>query len=297
MRIPTLSHVSAFFTQANRRSARRTMSRRVWTNVGLLVVLVPVAFVVLVPFFWMITTSLKPRGLIGEPPFLYPVHFEFVNYAKAWQAAPFVRYYFNTLVVAGAVVASRVVLASMAAYVFAFLRFPGRDLLFLLLIGTMMIPFQSTVIPAYLIVSDLHWFNSYQALIVPRMVDAFSIFLLRQSFISLPRDYFDAARLDGCWHWGILWRLVIPLSRATVVAMSLFTFLFVWNDFLWPLLVANDEQMRVIQVGLQVFSGQYLTEWTYMMAGTVTATFLPVVFFFLAQKQFISGLTNSGLKG
>jgi len=256
-----------------------------------------VGLIILVPYLWMLTTSLKPRGMIGEPPFLYPAYFEFGNYAKAWQAAPFLRYYLNTLVVAAAVVASRIVLASMAAYAFAVLRFPGRNVLFLLFVGTLMVPFQATVIPAYLIVRDLHWFNTFQALIVPRMVDAFSIFLLRQAFIAVPQDYFDAARLDGCRHWGLLWRIVAPLNRATIVTMALFTFLFVWNDFLWPLLVANDENMRVIQVGLQVFSGQYITEWTYMMAGTVTATILPVVLFFLAQKQFISGLTSSGIKG
>lgn len=282
---------------APRQHRGRLARRRMVTNVQLLAVLIPVAFVVLVPYLWMVTASLKPRGLIGEPPFLYPAYFEFGNYLKAWQAAPFLRYYLNTLLVAAAVVASRVVLASMAAYAFAFLRFPGRDVIFLLFIGTMMVPFQSTIIPAFLIVRDLDWLNTYQAMIVPRMVDAFSIFLLRQSFIGVPHDYFDAARLDGCRHWGILWRIVVPLNRAVVVTMALFSFLFVWNDFLWPLLVANDEGLRVIQVGLQAFSGQYLTEWTYMMAGTVTATILPIVLFFLAQKQFIAGLTSSGIKG
>jgi multiple sugar transport system permease protein len=264
---------------------------------GLLVVLVPVVIAILIPYLWMLTTSLKPRGLIGEPPYLYPVHFEFINYVKAWLAAPFLRYYLNTFAVAVAVVMARIVLASMAAYAFAYLKFPGRELLFLLFLGTMMIPFQATLIPAYLIIRDLKWFNTYQALIVPRMVDAFSIFLLRQSFISVPRDYLDAARLDGCSHWNTLWRVVLPLSRSTAVTMGLFSFLFVWNDFLWPLLVANDEKMRLIQVGLQAFSGQFLTEWTYMMAGTVMATIIPIVLFFLAQKQFIAGLTRSGLKG
>ena len=134
-------------------------------------------------------------------------------------------------------------------------------------------------------------------MIVPRAVDAFSIFLLRQAFISTPRDYLDAARLDGCSHWQALWQIVVPVNSPSLVTMSLFTFLFAWNDFLWPLLVANNEQMRTIQVGLQTFAGRYQTEWTYMMAGTVTATMLPVLFFLLAQKSFISGMTRSGLKG
>ena len=282
---------------AGKSGEKKALFKRVQTTLLLSLLLVPVALAIIVPYLWMFTTSLKPKGLTSVPPYLYPTHFEWINYLIAWKAAPFLRYYANTALVALAVIASRVVLASMAAYAFAFLRFKGRDLLFLLFLGTMMIPFQATIIPAYLIIRDLSWFNTYKALIVPRMVDAFSIFLLRQAFIAIPRDYLDAARMDGASHWNILWRVVVPLSRSTVVTMGLFTFLFIWNDFLWPLLVANTEKMRTIQLGLQVFSGRYQTEWTYMMAGTVTATILPLVLFLIAQKQFISGLTRTGLKG
>jgi len=277
--------------------SRFYLSPRLRSNLLLLLALVPVALIILVPFLWMITTSLKVRGATGLPPYLFPAQFEFGNYQIAWEAAPFLRYYLNTAIVAVAVIAARIVLSGMAAYAFAYLKFPGKNLVFLLFLGTMMIPFQATVIPAYLIVRDLHWFNSYQGLIVPRMVDAFSIFLLRQAFISIPVDYLDAARLDGCSHWGVFWRVVIPLSRSSVVTMGLFSFLFVWNDYLWPLLVANQEAMRTIQLGLQIFSGRYQVEWTYMMAGTVTATLLPILIFLFAQRQFISGLTRSGLKG
>ena len=274
-----------------------SLPSRLKTNLPLWLALIPVALVILVPYLWMVTTSLKARGMTGFPPYLFPTHFEFQNYRIAWEAASFLRYYLNTTVVAAAVIAARVILAGMAAYAFAYLRFPGRNLLFLLFLGTMMIPFQATLIPAYLIIRDLHWFNTFQALIVPRMVDAFSIFLLRQAFIAIPADYLDAARLDGCSHWRALWSVVMPLSRSTVVTMGLFTFLFVWNDYLWPLLVANQEAMRTIQIGLQVFAGRYQIEWTYMMAGTVTATLIPLGLFLLAQKQFIAGLSRSGLKG
>jgi multiple sugar transport system permease protein len=266
-------------------------------NLPLLLVLIPMAIAVLVPFLWMVTASLKPRGLIGEPPYLIPRYLEFANYLTAWKAAPFIRYYANTCIVAVAVVVSRVVFASMAAYAFSVLKFRGRDLIFLGFLGTMMIPTHATLIPSYMIIIDLGWLNSYQAMIVPRMVDAFSIFLLRQTFISIPKDYIDAAKLDGCSNWKLLWNIIIPMSRSTVVAMSLFSFLFIWNDFLWPLLVANDRNLRTIQVGLQAFSGQYLTEWTYMMAGTMTAIIVPIIIFFIAQKQFVSGLSRSGLKG
>jgi len=273
------------------------MDRRTRTTLILALILIPAAFVILVPYLWMLTTSLKLRGTTGLPPYLFPTTFVFENYLKAWQAAPFARYYLNTSVVAIAIIFARVMFAGMAAYAFSFLNFRGRDLLFLLFLGTMMIPFQATIIPSYLIIRDLKWFNTFQALIVPRMVDAFSIFLLRQAFISLPKDYLDAAQLDGCNHWQILWKVVMPLNRSSAVTMGLFAFLFAWNDFLWPLLVANDENMRTIQIGLQIFSGRYQTEWTYMMAGTVTATLLPIILFLVAQRSFISGLSRSGLKG
>ncbi len=128
------------------------------------------------------------------------------------------------------------------------------------------------------------------------MVDAFAILLLRQAFIAIPRDYRDAARIDGCTHWGVLWRVVMPMSRPTVLTVAIFSYLFIWNDFLWPLLVANNTNMRVIQTGLQAFNGRYLTEWTYWMAGTVMATIPPILLFLAAQKKFISGLSRTGLK-
>lgn len=269
---------------------------RVRTNLVLLVVLIVTALVVMAPFMWMITGSLKPRGHIGEPPYLFPATFDFTNFQKAWEGAPFARYFLNTAIVAVAVVLSRILIGSMAAYAFAVLKFKGRDLLFILYLSTMMIPFYAVVIPTYLIIKDLAWFNTYQALIVPRMVDAFAILLLRQAFIAVPKDYLDAARIDGASHWQVLWQIIAPMCRPTVLTVAIFSFLFIWNDFFWPFLVDNATDMRLIQAGLQAFNGRYLTEWTYWMAGTVIATIPPIVLFLLAQKQFISGLSRSGLR-
>jgi len=271
--------------------------KKVFTNLGLLIVLVPVALLVITPYLWMVTGSLKERGHFSEPPYLFPSTFDFSNYQKAWEGAPFARYFLNTAGVAAAVVLSRIVLGGMAAYAFAILKFRGRDLLFFLYLSTMMIPFYAILIPLFLLIRDLNWINSYQALIVPRMVDAFGILLLRQAFIGVPRDYLDAARVDGASHWHTLWRIVMPMCKPTALTVAIFSFLFVWNDFLWPFLVANDTDMRLIQTGLQAFSGRYLTEWTYWMAGTIMATIPPILFFLLAQKQFISGLARSGIKG
>lgn len=269
---------------------------RLRANLVLLVVLVAVALVVTSPYLWMITGSLKHRGSIGEPPYLFPSTFDFTNFQKAWEGAPFARYFLNTAIVAVAVVLSRILIGSMAAYAFAVLKFKGRDLIFLLYLSTMMIPFYAVVIPTYLIIKDLAWFNTYQALIVPRMVDAFAILLLRQAFIAVPKDYLDAARIDGASHWQVLWQIITPMCRPTMLTVGIFSFLFIWNDFFWPFLVDNATDMRLIQTGLQAFNGRYLTEWTYWMAGTVIATIPPIVLFLLAQKQFISGLSRSGLR-
>jgi multiple sugar transport system permease protein len=266
-------------------------------NLGLLLVLLSVAFLIATPFLWMITASLKVRDHIDVPPYLFPTTFDWSNYQKAFEGAPFARYYLNTMIVAVAVVLSRILIGSMAAYVFAFLRFRGRDILFFLYLSTMMIPFYAIIIPVYLIIRDLQWFDTYQALIVPRMVDAFAILLLRQAFIAVPQDYIDAARVDGCSHWGVLWRIVMPLCRSMVLTVATFSFLFIWNDFFWPLLVTNTDNMRVIQIGLQAFNGRYNIEWTYWMAGTVIATIPPILLFLAVQKQFISGLGRSGLRG
>ena len=271
--------------------------QKIMANIGLMLVLIPTVLMIIAPFMWMITASFKERGHIGEPPYLYPTSFDFSNYVEAFKGAPFARYYFNTAIVAITVVLSRIVIGGMAAYAFAFLKFKGRNILFFIYLSTMMVPFYAIVIPLYLIVRDLHWFNTYQALIVPRMVDAFAILLLRQAFITVPRDYLDAARIDGCSHWRVLWRIVMPMSNSSVLTVAIFSFLFIWNDFFWPLLAANNDNMRVIQTGLQAFNGRYNIEWTYWMAGTVIATIPPILIFLVAQKQFISGLARSGLKG
>jgi len=271
--------------------------QKIVVNLALLLFLIPIVMMIVTPYMWMLTASLKERGRIGEPPYLYPTTFDFSNYQEALKGAPFARYYLNTTIVAVTVVLSRIIIGGMAAYAFTFLKFKGRDALFLLYLSTMMIPFYAIVIPIYLIIRDLHWFNTFQALIVPRMVDAFAILLLRQAFIAVPRDYIDAARVDGASHWSVLWRIVIPMSLASVLTVAIFSFLFIWNDFFWPLLAANDDKMRVVQTGLQAFNGRYNVEWTYLMAGTVIATIPPILIFLVAQKQFISGLARSGLRG
>lgn len=255
------------------------------------------AFVSAMPFLWMITTSLKPAGALYEPPLLVPTHFEWQNYADAWRAAPFPRFFLNSAVMAVGITLAQTLLSAMAGYAFARLRFPGRNALFLLVLGTMMIPFPITLIPSFLIVADLGWLDTYQALIVPRAVSAFAIFLFRQFFLSVPREFEEAARIDGANHLVIFWRVILPLSTPVMAASAIFSFLFAWNDFLWPLIVTTSTEMRTVQLGLAVFQGQYGTFWTLLMAAAVFVTLPAVIAFLLAQRRFIEGITSGGLKG
>ena len=265
-------------------------------KIFLILIIIPMAFLMVMPYMWMITASLKERGHVSEPPYLFPTTFDFSNYSKAWNGAPFGKYFLNTIFVAVVVVISRIFFGALAAYVFAFIKFKGCDSIYFIYLSTMMIPFYAIVIPLYLLIDDLNWLNTYQALIIPRMVDAFAIMILRQSFISIPREYIDAANMDGSSHWHTLWKIVFPMCLPSVITSAVFSFLFIWNDFFWPFLVANDTNLRVIQTGLQAFTGRYLTEWTYWMAGTVIASLPPVLLFVFAQKYYISGLSRTGLK-
>lgn len=259
-------------------------------------VLIAGAVVTTAPLLWMITMSLKPARLTYSPPYLIPTVFEWSNYAAAWQAAPFARYYLNTAIMAVGITVCQLLFSSLAAYAFARLKFPGRDLLFLVVLGTMMVPIQVLIIPSYLIVKDFGWQNTFWALIVPRAVSAFGIFLLRQHYLSIPRELDEAAMIDGASRLGVWWRIILPLSRPALATLAVFAFLFAWNDFLWPLVVTDDPDMRTIQLGLVMFQGRYGTNWTLLMAGTVTATLPTIIAFLLGQKQFIESIALSGVK-
>jgi multiple sugar transport system permease protein len=259
-------------------------------------ILIAGAVVTIAPLLWMVTLSLKPARLTYTGPYLIPTYFEWENYQRAFEAAPFDRYYLNTAIMAAGITIGQVVFASMAAYAFARLRFPGREILFLLVLGTMMVPFQVLLIPSYLIVDKLAWRDTYTALIVPRMVSAFGIFLLRQYYQSIPRDLEEAALIDGATRFGVWWRIMLPLSRPALATLAIFAFLFAWNDFLWPLVVTDDPDMRTIQLGLTMFQGRYGTNWTLLMAGTVMATIPTIVVFLIGQRQFIESVALSGVK-
>ncbi len=284
-------------TASPARVARLRLGRPKWSNLLVHAVLSAGALVMIIPFLWMLTLSLKPAALTHQPPYLIPTHFEVSNYQKAWQAAPFARYYLNSIIMTAGIVLGQVILSSLAAYAFARLRFPGRETLFLVFLATMMVPFHVILIPSYLIIDRLGWIDSYAALIVPRMVSAFGIFLLRQYYQGIPRELDEAAMIDGASRLGIWWRIIVPLSGPGLATLGIFAFMFAWNDFLWPLVVINDPNMRTVQLGLAMFQGRYGTQWTLLMAGTVTATLPTLVVFLFGQRWFIQSVAQSGVKG
>ena len=250
---------------------------------------------VIVPFVWMFLTSVKKRSEVFTR--LWPTEWHWENYVHAWQAAPFERYYLNSIVMTVGIVAGHLVLDSLAAYAFARLRFPAKNPIFLLLLATMMVPQFVTIIPAFSLVVQLHWTDTYWALIVPRLADVFGIVLLRQYFSTIPKEIEEAARLDGCGRVRTFVQVVIPLSSASLATLAIFAMLFAWNDFLWPLLVTNGDEMRTIQIGLAAFQGRYATSWNYLMAGTLTSAIPTIVMFLIFQRALIRGVAGTGVKG
>lgn len=250
------------------------------------------------PFFWAVASSLKTRSeMLRTNPAFLPASPQWQNYPEAWRAAPFGRYFLNTTVVCVAVVAGMLFTTVLAAYAFARLDFWGKNGIFALFLATMMIPFEATLIPNYIIVTRLHWYNTYWALIVPWTANVVSIFLLRQFFVSVPQDLYDAAALDGCGHLRTLWSIMLPLARAPLAATIIFSFLGSWNSLLWPLLVTGKESIRPLQLGLAVFVNAENNDPQLLMAAS-TFTILPIIaIYFVAQRQFIEGIAASGLKG
>jgi len=219
------------------------------------------------------------------------------NYVDTFDVVPFGRFYLNSLIVATGTTLIQIVTASLAAFAFARLRFRGRDALFLVYLATLMIPFQVTMIPNFIIIRYLRWYNTYQALILPAAFSVFSTFLLRQYFLGIPIDMDEAARMDGAGSLRIWAQVILPLSGPVLATLAIFNFQATWNDFLWPLVITNTETMRTIPVGLSSFQGQYSTEWNLLMAGSVVALLPVLLIYVVGQKWFVQGITLSGLGG
>lgn len=252
----------------------------------------------LMPFIWMLSTSLKSAGAVFEyPPTFIPDPIRWDNYRRIFEVLPFARFFLNSLLVASAVTVIHLSSSAMAAYAFARLRFPGRDALFLGYLATLMIPAQVVIIPNFILLRYLGWIDTYQALILPAAFNAFGTFLLRQYFLTIPGELEDAAVVDGASHFQIFTRVILPLSGPALSALAIFTFLFNWNAFLYPLVVTNSVHMSTLTVGLNTLQGQYNTAWTLLMAGSVIALLPVLLVFIFAQRYFIKGITLTGIGG
>ncbi|MBI5302854.1 MAG: carbohydrate ABC transporter permease [Chloroflexi bacterium] len=257
------------------------------------------AFVILIPFAWTLSTALKtPQQALMYPPVWIPEPVVWKNFVDAWNAMPFATFYRNSLLIAGLNIVGQVLSCSLVAYGFARLRFPGRDALFLVVLSTLMIPFQILIIPRFILFKELGWLDSLLPLIVPNFFGgAFNIFLLRQYFMTIPLELDDAAKMDGCGHLGIYWRIILPLAKPALGAVMVFEFLESWDDFLGPLIYISSTKNYTVALGLAAFRNDYFMEWNLFMAATAVAMALPLIIFFIAQKYFIQGVALTGSGG
>lgn len=255
--------------------------------------------VMLLPFVWMLSTSLKrPPQVFAYPPIWIPQPVAWDNYARTVAAMPFGRFYLNSAIVTIGVTVLQIIISSLAAFAFARLQFRGRNVLFLLYLATLMIPFQVTMIPNFIVLTRLlHWYDTYQAMILPPAFSAFSTFLLRQYFLGIPHDLDEAARMDGASSFRIWWQVIMPLSGPVLAALTIFVSLNTWNEFLWPLIITNSLDMRTLPVGLAAFQGQYKVDWNLLMAGSVIAMLPVLVIYMIGQRWFIRGITMTGMGG
>lgn len=265
--------------------------------VGYLVLLC-VLFVTFVPFLWMILMSLQEtHTLFTTIDKLIPEKVTLSNYVRVLNESPFGRWVLNSLLVAIVVTGTNLFFCSMAGYVFAKKQFPGKSLLFLILMSTLMIPKQVILIPLFALIRQLGLINTYWALILPMSVDAFGIFLMRQFIAQIPTEIEEAAIIDGCSDWKIFWRIIIPLCKPALSSLAIFIFMWTWNDFVWPLIAVTDAGMRTVTVGVTIFEGRYLSNWGIVMAACVMALIPMVAVFVSLQKYFVQGIAMTGIKG
>lgn len=257
------------------------------------------SFCFLLPLLWMFSTSLKPDNEVFVfPPRFLPTSWDWQNYVLGWNALPFNTYLINTCIVTFSNVLGNLISCSLPAYAFARLRARGSNLLFMLVLATMMVPFQVTMIPTFILFSKLGWVNTFLPITVPAWFGwPFSIFLLRQFFMGLPRELDDAARIDGCSYFRIYWNIILPLSKPALATIAIFGFIGNWNNFLAPLIYINKQELYTLALGLNLFRGQYVTYYNQLMAVSLLALAPILIVFFFTQKQFIQGIALTGIKG
>ena len=259
--------------------------------------LAAVSFVILLPFIWTLLTSFKlETDVVRFPPQLLPRTFTTEHYTDIWDRIPYARLFLNTVIFAGGVTVISLLFDSLTAYALARMDFPGRNVIFVLILVTLMLPFQVTLVPIFKLLSDLDWLNTYQGLIAPRATNAFGIFFLRQFFLSIPRDLEDAARIDGASEFRIYRQIIMPLAVPALLTLALFHFMYNWNDLLWPLIITTETTMQTLPAGLALFMGEHVVEYGLLMAGSMLALLPMIVMFLLIQRRFVEGIATTGFK-
>jgi multiple sugar transport system permease protein len=273
------------------------MSSRVRAGTILAYVLLTLGSIVMVfPFVWMLLTSFKDIREIFAITF-WPQNPSFENYRQVLFDTQFPRWFFNSLLVAGVTTLSVLFFCSLIGYTLAKLRFPGKNLVFILILSTLMVPTEMLVIPWYVMSAGYRWVNTYWGIAFPGLITGFGVFLMRQFFSTLPNELFDAARIDGMHEFGLFWRIGLPLVRPGLAALGIFAFIGNWNAFLWPLIIAQRSDMRTIPVGIALFSGEASTAWNLIMAASALAIIPVLLVFIIFQRQIIEGVVLSGVKG
>ena len=262
--------------------------------------LVACTVVLILPFLWVISTSLKGNEQIfAIPPRFIPETIHWESYIQVFERMPFLTYFLNSTFISIITIIGTVLSSSLVAYGFACIKWPGRDAVFILVLATMMLPAQVTMIPIFVMFKDIGWLNTFKPLTVPAFLGggAFNIFILRQFFLSIPHSLFDAARIDGCSEFRIYYQIALPLAKPALATVAILTFLFTWNDFLGPLIYLSDQLKGTLALGLAMFTGQHQTEWGLLMAASVLMMLPVIIIFFFFQKYFIQAFATSGIKG
>ena len=284
----------------DRTAATTVVSRRDWrrplARVALYLILLAGGLMMVFPFVWMVVSSLKDASEIYSLSLL-PEQPSLANYREVLNETPFVRWFANSLLVAGITTASVAFFDSLVGYVLAKFRFPGRQVIFLVILSTLMVPTEMLVIPWYMLSINLHWTDSYWGIMFPGVISAFGIFLMRQFFLGVPDDILDAARIDGFSEFRIFWTIALPLVRPALAALCIFTFLGNWNAYIWPLIVIRSDEMQTLPVGIAYFSSEAGSAFHLIMAAAAMATIPVIIVFLVFQRQIIKGIALTGVKG
>jgi multiple sugar transport system permease protein len=279
-------------------AAKRRSAARLWQDALLQAVMLLGAGLMLLPLVWMVSTSLKPASeVITWPPQLIPKSPTLENYRGIFEAAPFGRFFVNSLLVSGASTVAILLTSSLAGFVFAKYRFPLKTPLFVLVLATAMVPFETYMLPLYLLMKDFEWINTYQGLVAPYLVMSFGIFFMRQAIgSSIPDELLDAARIDGSSEWGLYWRIILPLSTGAIGALGIFAFMQAWAAFIWPLLMTSTNEMSTMELGLALFQNRFTVDYGLITAGSSLSFFAVLAAFLFFRRHIIQGITLTGMK-